>query len=471
MVHANGSRVPGTPRYKTSYKDHSGDYTGKTDQEIVAAWPSDSALKTRYLTTFKDDKNTSLGADAYSGAYFDAIFLNKRVGYFLLRLLTNFGSMHVAHYKNTFNLKPAAIREGDVLVERWQKQGIGHVMVVKSVTDLGGGRMDAELVYGSMPRIQPKWYDANISKSYFSSSYTGGPGTNSDGDAYAALGGGIKRWRTPVVKWGYWYNIIPVKDRDSHVSSSDLEAISKRPAKFEEILGQLTPAQQREVYLQQIELARENLRQKPASCANRQRREEAWAKLYQLQQQHFGLSKEQTDKQYRKLEDYVFAELDYSKSKTCCWNSTTSAMYDLIMEYNKEQVYDGTTDTYKKPAVFKAVDGSYKIFKDYAISKGKGDQWVDWSADETCPQASDPKLDDAETAHVWTDFLTIAATIVGQGSGDSYTDGDPCGSVDWTGLCDGNTAVWCESAAIVTYECTSGTSCGYDSSNEYYWCL
>jgi hypothetical protein len=475
VVNRSGARISGTPRYKSSYKDHTSALAGKSDQEIQAGWPEDSNLRTRYLTKAKDDKNPFLGDEAYSGAYFDEIFLNKRVGYFLLRLLTNLGSMHVAHTKNTFNLAPEALREGDVLVERWQRQGIGHVMVVKNVTKLEGGNIDAEIVYGSMPRIQPKWYSPSLSKSYFTSNYSGGVGTNSDGDAYAALGGGLKRWRTPVVKYGSWYNIVPVRDRDHHIDSNDLEAISKRPARFQEMLGNLSPEEQRDVYLQQIDNARENLRLKPASCANRQRREEAFDKLYKLNQDHFGLSKEQTDKQYRKLEDYVLAELDYTKSKTCCWNSTTREMYDLIMEYNKKRVYDSTTQAYKRPVVFKAVDGGYQVFKDYAVSVGKGDLWVDWSADESCPQASDANLTDSETPHAWTDFLVVVADLLGHtstgGSGGSYEEGQPCNGVTWEGLCDGNTVVWCQDDAIQTYTCQSGSSCAWYEDQQYYWCL
>jgi hypothetical protein len=473
IVKRNGSRVPGTPSFATAYVDHTASLAGKTDAEIVAAWPTDSTLRQRYLTKLKDDKNPFLGEEAYSGAYFDEIFLNKRVGYLLLQLLTNFGSMHVASDRNTFNLEPTGLREGDVLVERWQRQGIGHTLVVKTVDDLGEGRMDAELVYGSMPRIQPKWYSASLSKSYFTSNYTGGVGTNSEGDEYAKLGGGLKRWRTPVVKYGAWYNIVPVRDRASYIGSTDYEAISKRPAQFQTMLGNLTPEEQRQVYLQEIDNARQNLRLKPASCSNRTRREEAFAKLYKLNQDKFGLSREQTDKTYRKLEDYVFAELEYNKSKTCCWNSTTEEMYKIVLEYNKQHVYDEATQTCNAPVVFKASNGTYDLFKQYAISIGKGHLWVEWSADETCPQASDPTLTDTETAHAWTPLCSIVDAIFGggSGSGSSYQDGQPCGTVTWEGLCDGQTAVWCEGGQIQTYTCQGNTSCGYYDAGGYYWCV
>ena len=82
----------------------------------------------------------------------------------------------------------------------------------------------------------------------------------------------------------------------------------------------------------------------------------------QIIEQLGQLAKEATDKEYRTLADYVFAELAYSQSKTCCWNRSTAAMYQLVMQYNKERVYDQETQTCNPPTVFKAVDGNYQVF-------------------------------------------------------------------------------------------------------------
>ena len=413
IVDRSGSRLSGTPRFKTSYEDHSSTMAGSSDDQIVANWPKDTNLRARYLTSLKDDENFFIADGAYSGAYFDEIFLNKRTGYLLLWLLTNFGSMHVANAKNTFNLEPVAVREGDPLVERWQRKGIGHVMVVKTVTKLEGERLDAELVYGSMPRIQPKWYNSSLSKSYFISEETGGEGSNHDGEEYAKLGGGLKRWRTPVVKYGYWYNIVPAADRKNWISSTDYKNIARRPAEFEKLLGQISAEEQRKVYLQEIANARQNLQLKPASCSNRQRREEAFARLYKINKESFNISKEETDKKHRKLEDYMLAQLLYNKSKTCCWNSSTEKMFQLILKFNKERV---KASPCVEPLVFKAVNGGYDDFKKYAEAEGVGHLWKSWSEDESCPQASDPLLSDTEETHDWTPFCTIAADLLGSDS-------------------------------------------------------
>jgi len=85
-----------------------------------------------------------------------------------------------------------------------------------------------------------------------------------------------------------------------------------------------------------IEDNRNHLRQYPASCSARIRREETFDKLYALNEERFGMSRAQTDQQYRTLDDYALAELEYEKSKTCCWNSTTSRSE----EHTSELQYD-----------------------------------------------------------------------------------------------------------------------------------
>ena len=82
------------------------------------------SLAKRYLTLKKDDKNFFLGEDMYTGAYLDQVFLNKRAGHFMMYLLTYLGSIHLASSTNTYNLTAEAVREGDVLIHRWKKQGL-----------------------------------------------------------------------------------------------------------------------------------------------------------------------------------------------------------------------------------------------------------------------------------------------------------------------------------------------------------
>ncbi|MBT9560565.1 MAG: hypothetical protein IV100_31360 [Myxococcales bacterium] len=385
-VYTDNGPDPRFSRYKVRYKDHS----ALSAAAALAAWPTDSALRARKLTPSGDDQNAWLGEGAYAGAYFDEVFLNKRVGHFLFVLLTYTGSIHLSSHWNTFNLAAADIREGDVLVERWQRQGIGHTLVVKRVAPIPGfeQNLDVELMSGSMPRRQPVWSSPASSKSYLTSEYTGGPGDSDEDGPYAALGGGIKRWRTPVVQNGRWRNVIPQSDLGVWVNHTDLAAIAARTAEFEQLLGVPTPEERLAGILDVIEGKRQHLRELPASCSARAGREEAFGKLYELMAEDYGTDRAETDRQYRLLEDYVFAELRYDQSRTCCWNSTNPAMYEVVMDLAKQSIYDAQTSTCNEPPVFRMEDGGYARWAAHAASMGVAAEWAPWSADETCPQAA-----------------------------------------------------------------------------------
>lgn len=406
------SRYGNTPNFKRSYQDH----RNLSAQAIAANWPQDSSLRGKKLGD--DDLQLFLGADVHMGVYLDEMFLNKRVGHFMVYLLTWFGSINLASTRNTYNLKPEAIQEGDVLLERWQRTGIGHTLVVKNVEALDGGHFDAELVSGSMPRRQGVWESAASSKYYFTLQATGGTGTNADGEEYAKLGGGIKRWRVTKKVSGKWRNTFMDADRSSWINSGDYAAIAARPGTFEEILGNLTPQQKRDVYLANIQAKRQHLEDHPASCSARIAREDNFEKLYELMHTHFGKTRAQVDQLYRTLADYVFAELTYNRSKTCCWNGTTRAMYNIIMEYAQSMVNAG--GTCHAPPVFKAVSGGYDVFKQYAISTGRGNQWVSWSEDESCPQRD--TQNDEEADHEWAAYCDV---LGGGGTGDACSNMEP----------------------------------------------
>ena len=396
-----------------NFKSYAGDYENLTPAEVQASWPTDSKLRGRKLSANGDDENEFLGEGRFAGAYFDEILLNKRVGHFLIFLLSYTGSVHLASADNTFNLDPRAIDEGDVLLERWQKKGIGHTLVVKSVDHLESGQIDAQLVSGSMPRRQPKWEDGAKSKNYFTNHYCGGPGETGDGTPYAKLGGGLKRWRQPQVIDGFYYNMVPAGDRDYWIKDNDVDALAGRIETFEALLGQLSPEAKKAMLLETIEEKRLHLRNYPASCSARTAREEAFDALYALEAEEWGRSVTSVDRDYRILEDYVFAELVYEKSRTCCWNSTTPAMYEIIMEVNLGLVYDEETQTCNQPEVFMVKDGGYPVFQQYAEQIGKGDLWVPWTADETCPQAG--VENDTEQEHLWTPLCDIVADVMGEG--------------------------------------------------------
>jgi hypothetical protein len=395
-IRTSGGRYAGTPNFAYVYKD----YSKYTAQDLATkGWPHDSSLRTK-AAVGGEDEQPEIGAGTHFGAYLDEVHLNKRAGYLIIYLLNYFGSMNLADSANTYNLVPEAMHPGDILLHRWQRDGIGDTKNIKTVGHNGSGAMTARLMSGSMPRRQPKLYDEITSKSYFTEDDTGGPGENWEGDAYFKLGGGLKRWRVTKNIGGYWTNTWMAADEASWINDQDEARITARPATFQTLLGEVSPQEKLAALQQQIRDSRDHLMKYPASCAARQRRERAFHELYELAPR-LGKSKLQLDTQYRDLSDYVFAELSYGESKTCCWNSSTAAMAEIIMgRANEEQ--DGTCAA---PTVFKASGGGYQSWKDWASAHGRGADWRDWSEDEPCAQRN--VQDDVEVTHEGLDWCEL----------------------------------------------------------------
>lgn len=401
FVRRDGSRHANSPRF-ARLPDFSDDHPRGT---LPSPWPSDSTLRGRGLYGGGDEV-PFLGEGARAGAYFDEMYLNKRVGYFMLTLLTNFGSVHLADTTITYHVKAEALSAGDVMIERWQRRGIGHTVPVLRVDEVVPGRFQAWVASGSMPRRQPVWEEPQAARRYFTNDLFGGHGASSDGEPYAALGGGLRRWRVATPSQGRWRNTVPEVDRDVWINSGDLESLAARVDRFEELLATVGPEQQRDVLLEIIESKREHLSRYPSSCSARTAREEAFEALYELSETHFGETRAQVDAEHRTLADYVFAELEYEQSRTCCWNSSNADMYRIAMDYNRGL----NEDQCAEPVVFMMRDGDYAVFRDFAAGRGEAGLWADWSADESCPQASTVTTD-TEASHDWTPFCSLSAVV------------------------------------------------------------
>lgn len=388
VVDRNGNPVSGFPRFKTSYRDHERSWTSGQ------RWPSDPTLRSRHIG--RDDgaagvrvgEDKVLGEGDGAGAYFDELFLNKRAGYLMILLDGNFGSANLADGANMFHIQPEATSPGDALVERWQRNGIGHTLPVMTSVKLLSGKMRVTTASGSMPRRQPVWESESQSANYFKYNNTGGRGEASDGTPYAKLGGGIRRWRTAVASNGRWNNIVPHVFRDVYIEDGNIEAIASRPEKFKELLAEESPQAARDAAIATIEAARVNLRERPASCSQRTKREEGFDALYEVMQRAFDKSRAEVDAEYRKLEDYVFAELEYNESKTCCWNSTTPAMAEIVLDFaEKEKAQNDQEGVCRQPTAFRSSGGGkYDTFKAHAASLGRAGDWREWSEDEPCAQ-------------------------------------------------------------------------------------
>ncbi|MDQ3366127.1 MAG: hypothetical protein M3680_11940 [Myxococcota bacterium] len=411
-VRTSAGRYAASPEFALKYKDHAKTWSRG------AAWPTDSVLRGKRIAG-GDDLQPQLAAGAHFGAYLDEIHLNKRAGYFTVLALDYLGSIHLADPANAYNLVPDAVRAGDFLVERWQRSGIGHTLVIKQVEQLAGGSKDVITISGSMPRRQGVRESGTASKGYFTSEYTGGPGTSADGVAYARLGGGVKRWRVAKNIGGYWTNTWMAADEASWINSTDYARIAARPARFEQMLGTVAPVQQRAELLQQITDARRHLAQYPASCSARERREHAFARLYELAGREFQQSVAQIDGAHRKLEDYVLGELEYTQARTCCWNSSTAAMFEILMDRARREQTAGTCVT---PTVFKARPDGYASWAAHAASLGRGAEWRAWSEDEPCMQRAIAV--DVEVPATATPFCQLQGAPAPESCTDAYEPND-----------------------------------------------
>jgi len=398
-------RYKNTPEFRTRYNN----YSHLTSSDALSSWPQDSQLRGRHLYNRRghDDFNPFLDEDAGAGWYFDELLLNKRVGHFLLLLLPYFGSMHLADDANAYHTQPESLRAGDILLKRWQRRGIGHVMLVKDVQERPEGKLAAELASGSMPRRQALWESQAASKMLFTNDYTGGVGENNDGETYVNLGGGLKRFLVAEESSGRWRNRVLSSDLSDYIRWSRRSERASRPERFRTLLVTVSPDELREELLAIIDAKRDHLRSYPASCSARIAREDAFEELYSLCANHFDMSRDQVDAEYRLLEDYVFAELVYDESKTCCWNSTDATMFDIVMNYNLTR--QEAAGACLAPTVFKAQDGGYEVFANHADSMGIGNRWKAWSADENCPQGN--TLNDVEETHGWTPYCEISGAL------------------------------------------------------------
>jgi len=359
FVYGDGSRAGNFPKFKNSYADYEGSWS--EGQE----WPSDTKLRGRRLGD--DDGNPFLenanGSEAGLGAYADELFLNKRTGYFVRLVMLYFGSINLADGSNLVHIAPEALTAGDVLLYRRKRVGTGHTLPVMAVERIATGKLAPQLASGNIPRRQPKWEEPLWARNRFFNNSAGGPSENSDGDSYYKLGGGLKRWRTPVWRGGRWRNDVSELTKPSYIRDDEYDRIMGRLEAFKSVLIDGSPEETKAVALAEVESAREHLRDYPASCSARINREVAYKGLYRV------------------------GELIYEKSKTCCWNSTTSAMYEIIMDFARvEQELADIDGECVSPTVFKARPGSdgYELFRQHAVSLGRGAEWVDWSEDEYC---------------------------------------------------------------------------------------
>jgi hypothetical protein len=459
-VRTAAGRYGRTAAYKTRYADH----TSMSPAEYEANWPVDSKLRGRKLAGGSDTQ-TVFDEQGF-GRYLDEIHLNKRVGHFTMLALAYLGSVNLADSANTYNIVADVVRAGDTLIERWQRRGIGHTLVVKEVLEIGEGNLDVTVLSGSMPRRQGKWESGVASKGYFTGDNTGGEGENFDGEEYVKLGGGIKRYRVAKPINGFYMNTFMRADEAHWINSTDWERLKVRPARFDQILGQVPPEELMAALLAKAEDARNHLRRFPASCSARERRERAMEDVYDVAEREFGINRAQIDAEHRPFEDEVFAELEYNQSKTCCWNSTTASMFEIIMDFaNKEREEAEAEGTCRAPTVFMNHADEYNRWRQFAEDTNRGAQWVPWSEDESCSQRN--VATDTERIHAATPFCDRSREEPTETCGDSFGDNNTpnsaaelaAGSTADLSICDGRSDYYLIAAAgtlVIEFEHDNG---------------
>jgi hypothetical protein len=384
----------GGPSVTSSFLCSNCDYSATPAATLARSWPRNAALRAKSVGT--GDENPSIGGGR-TGAWLDELLLNKRVGFLIIALLTGAGSGNLAGSLNLYDIQPQAIRAGDVLLERWQADGIGHTIVIKSVQPVTGGKLKVEIVAGWLPPRQPLWEGSVDAHGALSDDYFGG---SACADAactktYAHFGGGLKRWRVPKVVSGKWVLSTLNADASVVIAGNDYATLGKRPAIFEDLIYVPPPQEYRDELLRLIAETRQKLRNKPSGCSAREKREEIFQDLYEVMRSDFYKSREETDKLYRMTEDYVFAPLDYTRSGTCCWNSSTPQMGASVVS-TAIAAAKANAAACKPPQIFMKVANDYEYYRKAAQAAGV--VWKPYSNDENCSQGSLPN----DTPKAWT---------------------------------------------------------------------
>ncbi|HWB76552.1 MAG TPA: hypothetical protein VG755_16405, partial [Nannocystaceae bacterium] len=257
----------GMPEFAKRYADHS----NLSAAQIAASWPKDAKLRT--LGVQSGDDQPMIGEGARTGTYLDELHLNKRAGHFIRLMMVFTGSVNLADSRNTFNLTPESLRAGDVMLWRHSRDGVGHTMVTMRARQLGDGLLEAESVFGNLPPAQPSWTDPAGTEHNYSNPQGGGSDGSTD---FAPFNGGLKRFRVAKAQSGKWTNMVMRDDESSWIPDTDLERMRARPDQLDDLLGELTPEQHRDLLLGVIETKRAHLRNFPASCSARIAREDAF---------------------------------------------------------------------------------------------------------------------------------------------------------------------------------------------------
>jgi hypothetical protein len=202
---------------------------------------------------------------------------------------------------------------------------------------------------------------------------------------------------------------VPSWTNDDAIRHDDYVAIAARPGQFGDLLGDVSPAQKLALIKQNISDARGALRQHPASCTSRTKREAFFAELTNFMADNYGYDKARVDREFRMTEDYYYPELKYGDSPTCCWDSTTPQMASIVDRYNRAR--ESASAACLQPVPF--TKAHYADFKAYAARIGESANWKDWHEDEPCGARN--AADDSALPQVAVDYCSIKSVLDSSG--------------------------------------------------------
>ena len=194
---ANG-RYANSPEYALLYRD----YSTMSPEDYQESWPEDTVLRGRSLDGGSDEQ-PMIGDGATTGTYLDEIHLNKRAGHFIMLALNYLGSANLADANNAYNIVPEAVRPGDA---RWSSAGSGSASATpwwsRTWTVLGEEPRLARVSGPDAAAAGQVGVGRGVEELLH---HQLGParGEQLEGDEYARLGGGPKRWRVTKNIDGY----------------------------------------------------------------------------------------------------------------------------------------------------------------------------------------------------------------------------------------------------------------------------
>jgi len=300
FLYAQQHGLPMAFRSHSGYFGHFGHIRSNGSRDTFERFPRDEQLGTNDL---------AIGTETFDE------HLPNRFAQFLLVLVRSTFSGNVAEDWNTYYIGAEAVRGGDLIVRRYDADGTGHTITLQNVERDGEGLASSvDTIESSMPTPPFISQDDSVLMTL---------------EPTPEFGGGLRRWRRPEITIrGGVRTIEMVVDPAAFVEA-------REAAEADDFMATMSPPAIRDQVLRGIEGARRDLFSSPSSCSRRVERERFFGVMYDLFEANEALRAsvgltdsnptrrqvvDAVDLQYRYIDDFIWARLDYDRSRTCHWN-------------------------------------------------------------------------------------------------------------------------------------------------------